>query len=165
MWIGVCWCPQSSAFQDETAISIRAPDSAGHLLDLLPVQSNNLHTAVNCPCPKHKGKFRNHGESALGFADCLGLEKYKVWQRDQCRRFDFSPWKPTFRHWCSSSLTGTKRETRSSLRRTRKKRKSTAAKRRLPARLRQLSQPPPGSPSTRCWWSMSSSGMFAQDPE
>ena len=68
------------------------------------------------------------------------------------------------RNWCSSSLTGTKRETRSSLRRTRMKRKSTAAKRRLPPRLRQLSLPPPGSPSTRCWWFMLSSGTFEQDP-
>ena len=31
-------------------------------------------------------------------------------------------------------------------------------------RLRQLSLPPPGSPSTRCWWFMLSSGTFEQDP-
>ena len=50
--LGFAGAQQSSAFQDETAISIRVPDSAGHLLDLLSVQSDNLQYSSQLPLPK-----------------------------------------------------------------------------------------------------------------
>ena len=151
-------------FRMRRPVQIRAPDNTGRLPDLLPVQPNNLPTAVHCPRQDTTAYLETVANRLLALTSDFDWRNIKLSKEVSAVDFIHNL-EPEPRNWHSSSPTATLRKTRPTQRPTRTKPKSTAAKSRPPVRLRHLSPPPPGSPSARCWSSTFSWATFAQDPE